>query len=437
MKKKVVSVLLSVLMITGLTAGCGGGTGEGESTDGGTSEEPRELSLLVDTTNAANEGFLAIVDLAEEELNMTINVETRPAGTEGDNVVKTRLASGDMADLCVYNSGALLNAINPSEYFIDLSDQEFMDRVDDLYKEAVSVDEAVYGIPFATSRGEAVLYNKEMYEKYGLEIPKTWDEFLANCDVLQEAGETAVLGTFADAWTAQIVFLGDAYNLLTAVPDFPEKFDAGEMKWASTPEGLRSFEKLGDTTPYYNEDYLSMTYDEGCDVMVSGGAGHWFAMSNALSAMYTLYEDMDMVNNLGMFAIPGDDADVNGITMWYPVAIYGNKNSENQDAILDFMEFYISEEALDAYCGATLPDGPFCVKDYEIPVEAYAAVSDIQAYIDAGNYEPALEYISQVKGADCPAICQELASGQTTAEEAAAKYDDDCAKAATQLGLDW
>ena len=98
-----------------------------------------------------------------------------------------------MADLCVYNSGALLNAINPSEYFIDLSDQEFMDRVDDLYKEAVSVDEAVYGIPFATSRGEAVLYNKEMYEKYGLEIPKTWDEFLANCDVLQEAGETAVL----------------------------------------------------------------------------------------------------------------------------------------------------------------------------------------------------------------------------------------------------
>ena len=105
MKKKVVSVLLSVLMITGLTAGCGGGTGEGESTDGGTSEEPRELSLLVDTTNAANEGFLAIVDLAEEELNMTINVETRPAGTEGDNVVKTRLASGDMADLCVYNSG--------------------------------------------------------------------------------------------------------------------------------------------------------------------------------------------------------------------------------------------------------------------------------------------------------------------------------------------
>lgn len=434
MKKRVIAAFLSVLMVTGLVAGCGSKEeGKAEGKDG----ESKELSLLVDTTNAANEGFLAIIELAEKELGMKINVETRPTGTEGDNVVKTRLASGDMADLCVYNSGALLNSLNPSEYFMDLSDQAFMERVDDSYKQAVSVDDTVYGIPFATSRGEAVLYNKEMYEKYNLEIPKTWEEFIANCEVLKEAGETAVLGSFADSWTAQIVFLGDAYNLVTSVPDFPEKFDAGEMKWASTPEGLRSFEKLADTTPYYNEDYLSMTYDEGCDVMVNGGAGHWFIMSNALSAMYSLYEDMDMVNNLGMFAIPGDDASVNGITMWYPVAIYGNKNSENQDTILEFMEFYISEAALDAYCEATLPDGPFCVKEYEIPVDSYAAVADIQSYIEAGNYKPALEYISQVKGADCPAICQELASGQTTAEEAAQKYDEDCAKAATQLGLEW
>lgn len=434
MKKRVIAAFLSVLMVTGLVAGCG--SKEKGKTEG-KSGESKELSLLVDTTNAANEGFLAIVELAEKELGMKINVETRPTSTEGDNVVKTRLASGDMADLCVYNSGALLNSLNPSEYFMDLSDQAFMERVDDSYKQAVSVDDVVYGIPFATSRGEAVLYNKEMYEKYNLEIPKTWEEFVANCDVLKEAGETAILGSFADSWTAQIVFLGDAYNLMTAVPDFPEKFDAGDMKWAATPEGLRSFEKLEDTTPYYNEDYLSMTYDEGCDVMVNGGAGHWFIMSNALSAMYSLYEDMDMVNNLGMFAIPGDDASVNGITMWYPVAIYGNKNSENQDTILEFMEFYISEAALDAYCEATLPDGPFCVKEYEIPVDSYAAVADIQSYIEAGNYKPALEYISQVKGADCPAICQELASGQTTAEEAAQKYDEDCAKAATQLGLEW
>ena len=58
-------------------------------------------------------------------------------------------------------------------------------------------------------------------------------------------------------------------------------------------------------------------------------------------------------------------------------------------------------------------------------------------YFDTGLNAVALEFQTAVKGANCASICQELASGQTTAEEAAAKYDEDCEKQAVQLGLDW
>lgn len=434
MKKRMRAVLLSTLLVTGLLSGCGNSDNKKEESR----DEVTELTLLVDNANALNVGFKAVTELAEKEIGIKINVETRPSGTDGDNMVKTRLASGDMTDLLVYNSGALLNAMNPEEYFIDISQEDFSNRLDDSYKKAVSVNDAVFGVPYQSSQAEAIMYSKPMYEKYGLEIPKTWDEFLANCDVLKEAGETAILGTFADAWTAQIPYLGDAYNLTMKIPDFAEKFDAGEAKWATTPEALNSFEKLADTTPYYNEDYLATTYDAGCDIMANGGAGHWFILSKALTNIYGLYEDMEVVDNLGFFPIPDDNPDGNGMTLWYPPAIYGNKNSENQEAVLKFMEFYISDEALDAYCEAALPDGPFCVKDYELPEKSYKAVSnDIQPYFDEGKTAPALEYVSQVKGVDCPAICQELASGQTTAVEAAEKYDKDCEKQAKQLGLNW
>jgi raffinose/stachyose/melibiose transport system substrate-binding protein len=40
--------------------------------------------------------------------NVTFNVEIGMAGTEGDNLVKTRLATGDMNDIFYYNSGSLL-----------------------------------------------------------------------------------------------------------------------------------------------------------------------------------------------------------------------------------------------------------------------------------------------------------------------------------------
>ena len=432
MKKKLLSVLLCVSMVAGAAAGCGASKDTGGD---GKEGSLTELTLLIDT-DVSTAGFEAVVDLAEEKLGITVKTETRPGGSDGDNIVKTRLASGDMADLCLYNSGALLNAINPAEYFIDITDEEFTDRLDDGYKSAVSVDGKVYGIPYQSSQAEGVMYSKTMYQEYGLEVPGTWEEFLSNCDTLKEAGETAILGTFADSWTSQVVFLGDAYNLETDNPDFAAAFDKGEAKWESTKEALRSFEKLEETTPYYNEDYLATTYDDGCDIMANGEAGHWFSLSQALTNIYELYGDQ--VNDLGFFPVPNDAKDINGMTLWYPAGLFGNKNSDKTEAILEFMEFYVSDEALDAYSEAVLPDGPYCIQDYELPENAYEAVSqDIQPYVDAGNALPALEYIAQVKGSDCPAICQELASGQTTAAEAAQKYDNDCKKQATQLGLDW
>lgn len=445
MKKKMIALMLSMTLLAGFFSGCGGGSSDSKTSqtdaqaksngEDNKSGEIRELSVLVDT-DTSMKGFQAVVALAEETLGIKINMDTRPGGSDGDNIVKTRLASGDMADLCLYNSGALLSALNPAEYFIDISGVAFVDRLDDTYKETISIDGATYGVPFSSSMAGAVLYSKEMYEKYNLEVPKTWEEFMTNCEVLKKAGETAIIGTFADSWTSQVAFLGDNYNLMAQDPEFVKKFEEGEAKFATTPAALRSFEKLADTTSYYNEDYLAATYDDGCDMIANGEGGHWFMLTQALSNIYELYGDD--INKIGVFAVPGDEAANQGLTVWMPSTLYGNKNSDNVDLIKEFMEFYVSDEALNAYTSAILPDGPYCIKDYELPENAYDAVStDMQSYFDSGKTEVAMEFLTPVKGSDAPSICQELGSGQTTPEQAAEKYDDDCAKQAMQLGLDW
>ncbi len=43
-------------------------------------------------------------------------------GSEGDNIVKTRLATGEMADIFQYNSGSLFLALKPEQTLADLSD---------------------------------------------------------------------------------------------------------------------------------------------------------------------------------------------------------------------------------------------------------------------------------------------------------------------------
>ncbi len=431
--KQFVIVLVTCVVIVGILIGCTSRKlGNVDSKD----QEERILTFLVDS-DVSLAGVEAVVELAKKELDMEIIFETRPGGSDGDNIVKTRLASGDMSDILVYNSGALLSALNPEEYFIDLSDESFASKLEPTYAESVSVGDKIYGIPLSSSQAGAILYSKDLYKKYGLEVPKTWDEFILNCDVLYEAGETAIVGTFADSWTSQVPFLADNYNIVSQNPEFVEQFEIGNAKYETTPVALRSFEKLADTNKYYNADYLATTYDDGCDIMANGEAGHWIMLTQALSNIYELY-GVEAVDKIGVFAVPGDDTEDNGLTLWMPTSIYGNKNSGKEELIKEFLEFYVSDMALDAYTKVLLPDGPYCIAGYELPDEAYKAVTeDMQAYFDNNKTASAMEFLTPVKGADAPSICQELGSGQTTAQEAAAKYDSSCKKQALQLGLDW
>lgn len=393
------------------------------------------ITLLIDG-DMSLDAFKAVAALAETEIGVRVEYEFRHGGEEGDNIVKTRLAAGDMSDILGYNSGSLLNALNPSEYFADLSGYEWVNALDDTFKAAVTVGSETYGMPIFSSQAGAVLYSKPLYEKYGLSVPKDWAEFIANCKVLKDAGEDAVMGTFGDSWTSQVLFLGDHYNLQTQDPTFTAEFEKGNAKYSSVPAALRSFEKYAELVGYYNEDYLAATYDDGCERIANGEAGHWFILTQSLSNIYSLY-GKEVVDSVGVFGVPADDGNT-GLTVWMPTAMYANKKSEKLDAILKFFEFYISKAALDTYASVSLPDGPYVVKGYQVPDTAYEPVAvDMQAYFDAGKTKVAMEFETPVKGPNLASICVEVGSGRISAEEAAKIYDEDCLKQAIQLGLDW
>src|SRR4051794_22670971 len=83
-------------------AGCSAGGGT-SSSDGSVT-----LSYLVDNGEATVVVAEALAKAFEaENPDIKIKVETRPQGSEGDNLVKTRLSTGEMDDVFAYNSGSL------------------------------------------------------------------------------------------------------------------------------------------------------------------------------------------------------------------------------------------------------------------------------------------------------------------------------------------
>ena len=367
---------------------------------------------------------------------VTINVEVGSAGSDADNMVKTRLATGEMTDLFYYNSGSLLQALNPSETLVDLSQLSFMDNVVDSFKATVSQNGGVYGVPVGTASAGGILYNKKVFEEVGISVPTTWAEFESNNDKLIAAGIAPIIATFGDTWTSQLLVLGDYYNVMQAYPTFAEEFTANIAKFSSVPSAMGGFNYLaeGFEKGWWQKDYATTKFEQGLDMLVEGKGAQYPMLSFALGTIATNYPDR--ANDFGFFAIPGTDAATTGATIWMPNAIYIAKSSPNITAAEEFLAFVASPAGAEAITAVVPPTGPYVIKGATLPDDVLSGVKEIAAYIDAGKSAPALEFLSPVKGPALEQLCVAVGTGQMTAAEAAAAYDKDVEKQAQQLGLE-
>ena len=404
------------------------------------STAPIEISFLIDnsdgtvaTANALVEGFKAV------EPNITVKVETRPQGAEGDNAVKTRLATGDMTDVFWYNSGSLLQALDPAQNLVPLTDESFQADVDQGFKDAVTVGDQVYGVPAAAAMGGGILYNKKIYDKLGLSIPTTWDEFMANNEKIKAAGIDPVIQSYADTWTSQLFVLADFHNVAAVNPDWAAQYTANDpnAKYTKDP-ALKGFQRLTEVSAagYVNKNFASLKFDQALAYLSDGKGAQYPMLTFALPALVGI--DKANAENIGFFAQPGDDAATNGMTLWEPAALYVPSSTEGDKlaAVKKFLAFAASPAGCDAQTKALGATGPYVVKTCTLPDSVPLMVQEMQAYVSAGKSTPALEFLSPVKGPNLEKITVEVGSGISSAEDGAARYDEDVKKQAQQLGLE-
>lgn len=366
--------------------------------------------------------------------DVTFEVENRPGGAEGDNLVKTRLATGEAGDILQYNSGSLFQALDPGKNLADLSD--IQTNVIDSFKPVVTAaDGTVRGVPFGSAMGGGIYYNKKIYADLGLSVPKTWDEFMANNAKIKEAGKVPVATTFGDTWSSQLFVLADYYNVQAEVPTFAADYTANKAKYASTPAAERGFQYLEDVfkAGYMNADFGAAKFDDGVRMVATGEAAHYPMLTFALGNIKQNYPEN--LNDVGFFAQPGPSADKNGLTVWMPAGLYVPAASQNIDAAKDFLSFVASPEGCKIMIDANGATGPFLIKDCALPADVPAAVADMLPYFQNNATAPALEFLSPIKGPALEQITVEVGSGIRPAAEAAALYDQDVEKQAKQLGL--
>ena len=397
-----------------------------------------KLNFLVDNAPAtvkASEALAAAFHAKNPDI--TVEVESRAAGGEGDNIVKTRLATGEMTDVFMYNTGSLFHALNPQQNMLDLTAESYQSDIMDTFKSVVSENGKIYGAPFQTAMGGGVLYNKKIYAELGLSVPKTWADFMKNNAIIKEKTKAApVIQTFKDTWTSQLFFLGDFYNVLQAAPNFPADFTANKAKFATTPAAIKGFEHQEEVfkAGYLNEDFGSASYDDGLRMVSTGAGVHYPMLTFALGNLFENYKEN--LNDVGFFALPGDDAANNGLTVWIAQGVYAYAQTEHPDEAKKFVAFVASKEGCDVQTKAVGAIGPYMTKSCTLPDDVPTATKDLVAYFAEGaKNAPALEFLSPVKGPALEQITVEIGSGIRSPLDGAKLYDEDVRKQALQIGL--
>lgn len=400
--------------------------------------EETTLSFLID--NAPN--TVAWADQLKKDFeaanpDIKIEIEQRPGGGDGDNIIKTRLATKDMTDVFLYNSGSLFQAMNPAQNLVDLSNEPWQANILASFKQVVTApDGTVRGAPIGAAMGGGVLYNIPIYKELGLSIPKTWAEFMANSEKIKAAGKTPVIQSFGATWTSQLFVLGDFFNVQATVPTFAADYTANKAKYATTPAAMKGFDHGADVfkAGFLNDDFAAATFEDAVAKVAKGEGAQYPMLTFAVSTIQTLAPEH--INDVGFFAMPGDDAAKNGLTVWMPAGLYIPNTTQHLDAAKKFLAFVASPAGCDSLTKAGGATGPYLIKGCTLPKDVPPAVADLLPYFQQdGTTAPALEFVSPVKGPSLEQITVEVGSGIRPPAEAAALYDEDVKKQAQQLGL--
>ncbi|MEX3686620.1 ABC transporter substrate-binding protein [Paraburkholderia sp. BR14263] len=210
-----------------------------------------------------------------DKLNPDLHVNVQfMVGNSIEENIKPRVAAGTLPDLV---------SINPNAYAAELADQGVLTdvRQSAAWKNMLDPLKADWtsreGKGFGISGGVAttmIYYNRAMFAKAGIDtLPTNFDEFLAVCARLKQAGMIPVMwsGGFPNMLGNGPFASGFANDVVAREPNWKEKMADGTLN-LDTPEAADIFAKIAliPERGYAQPSFMTTGYDEGIRLFKEG-----------------------------------------------------------------------------------------------------------------------------------------------------------------------
>lgn len=286
MKKRIISVLLSGIMVMGLLAGCGSSSGSvasaKESSAGAKAEDGTVIEFWTIDLKAAFGDFFdeMIAKYEEENPGVKVNWTDVPFDDIKSKLV-TAVAGGTAPDVVNLNTEMTLTLAGQGA-LVDLN-AEATDEQKNIYTESLwksaSIGDSVYAFPWYASP-DIMFYNKELFEKAGMETPKTFDEALSKCEEFHDKTGAYIFtpDTFFNILVSENISIinedgtkatfnnDETLALLDKYKSYTDKGALSKTKWGDWDEELKQFESGTLAIVSSSGSSLSRVKDEAPDI---------------------------------------------------------------------------------------------------------------------------------------------------------------------------
>ncbi|MBP1992192.1 ABC transporter substrate-binding protein [Paenibacillus eucommiae] len=438
--KKALVLLMSILIVLVMSACAGKKTEEtGAATATATPEETAKGTAAGTATSQPaakvklkvighaswfKSGWEAILKDAEEH-GFELIVEKVPDTEAGNDLIKTRFATKDLPDILLYRPRAITKDFgNPDDVVVNQENQPWMANFPkDSWKGAL--DEAngnFYAAPYWGSSVAGVLYNKKVFASLNLEIPKTYEEFLAVCEALKNGGKTPVFYSGKDAWTLQL--LPFTYASKKGYTDLAADINTNKAKFTQYDNMKNGMLTLLDlkNKGYINKDYLSDTYDNAEQAVATGTAGMYHMSTWMMDDIVKKFPEH--VEDIGFFIMPLDGNDKDIAPVFAPQGMYVVKGP-NQEAAQRFVNYFESIDTQNLYFSS---EGGIPLIKGVTKTKLTPAELEGKKVIDEGrgiaNWETSFNY----SYGDLGSALQDVLVGTKTPEQALSGFDKEFLK---------
>lgn len=354
--KKILKILVPLAVagaMLGTLVGCGSNKSQpepkseanktGEASE--TSKSGGTISIMVPATSADKQ-LKWDQDVVQEFNETNSEGVTAELQTYEMEQYKTKLttlmATNTMADVFLTWELDFLKPFVKGDKVLELdsyleADPEWKNRFESGVLDPLAFDGKTYGVPSAKAIC-VMFYNKEVFEKAGVKVPTTSDEFLAACEKLKAVGTVPMTMAGKDSWIpAQ--FLQQIANGIGGKKVY-DGLISGETAWnnesfVQAGEAISSMVKKG----YFQDGYLGMGEVEARKLFLDGKAAMYFM--GTWDAATCDAEGNAVTGKVGAFAMPAKDPANNNVLVGsidksFAVAA----NSKNPKAAVELLKMF-------------------------------------------------------------------------------------------------